>query len=441
MKNFNVRAFVSTLSVILAMLCSDSFAQKNQIVITGKVADKTTQEPLPYATISIVGKSIGVVSNQLGEFAFKLSDQYDNDTLMISMMGYTTYKCKIENIPDRNNLLVQLDPKTIILSEVVITDKKLTAKEIVEKAIANIPLNYTQEPYLLNGFYRDYKKENEKYIALLEAAIAIYDRGYIAPRPKQRRQLQEKVYINEIRKSKIVNYKAAIYTNLNLLDGLLISNDVRYVNFALDINAKKYELEKYVYLDEQLVYVINTNYPWFSRVFIDATSYAILEIEMDARWEGTDKNEWKMNDSIMNRTTFIKKNIKFKRHEGKYHLEYMSYFWRIEGFIKSTNRILFTSDFYQELLVNSIITTNATRPAQGNLMNAENVLELQTKPYNEAFWQSYNIIRESPLNKQIVKDLEEAGALEEQFKKSSINKKEERTINRSKKQPSQRLKN
>jgi hypothetical protein len=162
---------------------------------------------------------------------------------------------------------------------------------------------------------------------------------------------------------------------------------------------------------------------------------------MDARWEGTDKNEWKMNDSIMNRTTFIKKNIKFKRHEGKYHLEYMSYFWRIEGFIKSTNRILFTSDFYQELLVNSIITTNATRPAQGNLMNAENVLELQTKPYNEAFWQSYNIIRESPLNKQIVKDLEEAGALEEQFKKSSINKKEERTINRSKKQPSQRLKN
>jgi hypothetical protein len=119
----------------------------------------------------------------------------------------------------------------------------------------------------------------------------------------------------------------------------------------------------------------------------------------------------------------------------------MSYSWRIEGFIKSTNRILFTSDFYQELLVNSIITTNATRPAQGNLMNAENVLELQTKPYNEAFWQSYNIIRESPLNKQIVKDLEEAGVLEEQFKKSSINKKEEKTINRSKKQPSQRLKN
>jgi hypothetical protein len=425
------KGFICTLLIGVLSYCH-SFGQANPIVLTGKVFDKATQEPLPYATVSIKGKSVGVVTNPLGEFTFNFSDQYLNDTLMISMMGYETYMCVIKKLEDRGNLFFQLELKTIMLNEIVITDKELTPKEIVEKAIQNIKLNYPQEPYLLDGFYRDFKKEKEKYVALLEAAISIYDKGYLAPRPKQRRQLQETVFINEIRKSKTVGYKANIYTNLNLLDGLMISNDVRYINFALDIATKKYELEKYVYQGEQLVYVIKTNYPWSSRIFIDADTFAILKIEMDARWEGVEKNEWKMNDSIMNRTTFIKKTLKFKKYEGKYFLEYINYSWRIEGFKMGLNEILFTSDFYQELLVNNVISKNIIRPALESRMNVDKVLELQTKTYNENFWKTYNIIQESPLNKRIIKDLAEVEALEEQFKKEGLSE-EAKTIRRGKK--------
>ncbi|MFM9839840.1 MAG: carboxypeptidase-like regulatory domain-containing protein [Cyclobacteriaceae bacterium] len=419
MKKFTATAFLSTLLIGVLSYCH-SFGQANQIVLTGKVFDKATQEPLPYATVSIKRKSIGVVTNPLGEFTFNFADQYLNDTLMISMMGYETYMSVIKNLEDRDRLFFQLELKTTILNEVVITDKELTPKEIVERAIDNVKFNYPQEPYLLDGFYRDFKRENEKYVALLEAAISIYDKGYSVPRPKQRRQLQENVFINEIRKSKTVEYKAKIYTNLNLLDGLMISNDVRYINFALDVPTKKYELEKYVYQGEQLVYVIKTNYPWLSRIFIDADTFAILKIEMDARWEGVEKNEWKMNDSIMNRTSYIKKTVKFKKYEGKYFLEYMNYSWRIEGFKKGSDKILFTSDFYQELLVNNVISQNIRKPALENRMNADKVLELQTKPYNENFWKTYNIIQESPLNKRIIKDLDEAEVLEEQFKKGGL---------------------
>jgi CarboxypepD_reg-like domain len=419
MKKFTTTAFLSTLLIGVLLYCH-SFGQANQIVLTGKVIEKATQEPLPYATVSLKGKSIGVVTNQLGEFTFHFSDQYLNDTLMISMMGYETYMSVIKNLKDLDRLFLQLELKTIILNEIVITDKELTPKEIVEKAIRNIKFNYPQEPYLLDGFYRDFKKENEKYVALLEAAISIYDKGYSVPRPKQRRHLQENVFINEIRKSKTVDYKANIYINLNLLDELMISNDVRYINFALDVPTKKYELEKYVYQGEQLVYVIKTNYPWLSRIFIDADTFAILKIEMDARWEGVEKNEWKMNDSIMNRTSYIKKTVKFKKYDGKYFLEYMNYSWRIEGFKKGSYKILFTSDFYQELLVNNVISQNIRKPALENRMNADKVLELQTKPYNENFWKTYNIIQESPLNKRIIKDLEEAEVLEEQFKEGGL---------------------
>jgi hypothetical protein len=281
---------------------------------------------------------------------------------------------------------------------------------------------------LLEGFYRDYKKENEKYIGLLEAAVNIYDKGY-STSPKHAAQLKEEVYLIEIRKSKTTDYKARIYKVLNLLSSMLLTNDVKYGSGdrgTFDVRNTKYELEQSIYLDEQLVYVIKTEFPWMCRIFVDGVSFAILQIEMDARWEGANKNEWKMNDSIMNRTPYIKKTLKFKKYDGNYFLEYMSYSWRIEGFENGSANLLFTSDFCQELLINNVILENAQKPARQNRMSDTKILDLQTKPYNESFWKNYNIIRDSPLSQKIIKDLEQAGALETQFKKSGAEKNEPR---------------
>jgi hypothetical protein len=141
---------------------------------------------------------------------------------------------------------------------------------------------------------------------------------------------------------------------------------------------------------------------------------------------GTHKNEWKMNDSIMNRTPYINKTLRFKKYEGKYFLEYINYSWRIEGFKNGSEKTLFTSDFYQELLINNILTKNVQKPARENKMSATKILELQTKPYDAGFCQRYNVIKESPLDKKIPKDLEQAGALEDQFRKGGYKKNETR---------------
>src|SRR5260221_4603028 len=119
---------------VLLMSALLPYASFCQIVIAGMVVDNATKEALPYATISIKGKPIGVVSNQFGEFTFNLSTQYLKDTLVISMMGYDTYERTIQDIKNMDNLLVPLEIKTIMLNEVVVTGKKLSAKEIIEKA-------------------------------------------------------------------------------------------------------------------------------------------------------------------------------------------------------------------------------------------------------------------------------------------------------------------
>ena len=58
-------------------------AQTN-LALAGKVFDATSREPLAFASISIAGKSLGTVTNAVGEFDFNLPEQYSRDTLVIS---------------------------------------------------------------------------------------------------------------------------------------------------------------------------------------------------------------------------------------------------------------------------------------------------------------------------------------------------------------------
>ncbi len=57
-------------------------------------------------------------------------------------------------------------------------------------------------------------------------------------------------------------------------------------------------------------------------------------------------------------------------------------------------------------------------------MSDSKILELQTKSYNATFWQHYNIIKESPLDKPNNQGyLEKDGSLENQFKNNRPSKK------------------
>ena len=45
-------------------------------------------------------------------------------------------------------------------------------------------------------------------------------------------------------------------------------------------------------------------------------------------------------------------------------------------------------------------------------------LQYQDQPYNKKFWEEYNVVKESPLDKSIIADLELDGPLEKQFEKN-----------------------
>lgn len=75
---------IITLSIYL-LLYLPCYSQRH---IAGRVTDAATREALPYVNIGVRNKNIGTVTNDSGKFSLDLPQQYANDTLTFSMVGY-----------------------------------------------------------------------------------------------------------------------------------------------------------------------------------------------------------------------------------------------------------------------------------------------------------------------------------------------------------------
>ena len=54
----------------------------------------------------------------------------------------------------------------------------MSAARIVDRAIKNIVLNYPTTPFKAVGYYRDFQRNDTKYINLNEAIFEVWDQGF-----------------------------------------------------------------------------------------------------------------------------------------------------------------------------------------------------------------------------------------------------------------------
>lgn len=149
------------------------------ISLSGKVTDKITHAGLPAATIKI-GKE-GVVADNKGFFNISAeSSMLKRYGMDFSCVGYKTYH--ISGIPTDDFLLIALEKTAGSLPEVVVGG---SARAIIEKAIAAIPVNYPTTPFNLKGFERIYESINDSdYFYTSDALLNLYNTSYIKPTRK-----------------------------------------------------------------------------------------------------------------------------------------------------------------------------------------------------------------------------------------------------------------
>jgi CarboxypepD_reg-like domain len=130
------------LLLFTVVLTINSHAQEAFTSIEGKIFDKTSKEPTPYASIYINGKSIGTTTNDEGKFLFHVPSGFGKDTLIVSVIGYDHFKSPVNVMTEKKNV-IELKQSITMLNEITvsISKKELTGKDIVKKAVARIPEN------------------------------------------------------------------------------------------------------------------------------------------------------------------------------------------------------------------------------------------------------------------------------------------------------------
>jgi hypothetical protein len=381
--------------------------ERRPITIEGKVKEGKKNKPLPFATISLKNHSIGTISNDQGEFIFKIDPEFQSDTLIISYIGYENQSIPVKKI-ENENIIFTLKEKRYSIQEVIVRTKDPNL--ILEKAVERIEKNYhTQKPILLTSFYRETIKKEAQLTSVSEALIKIYK-----PNNKFFQSSQVKV----LKSRKTIDYSKKDSLMLKLKAGLeailfldIVDERISFLN-AHNRGLYSYSLEDISYFNQKDVYVISfkpakeTAMPLYTgKLYVNLKNLAIIGAEFHLNKENIDKvsesliikKKWDIKVKPKTTSYFVS----YKNSNGKYYLNH------IRGDLTFKIRRkgeLFGDDFHVsfEMVSNNIKTQNINKFKSTETTKLHKIFIEQIGKYDPEFWGDYNYIKANePIQKTI----------------------------------------
>lgn len=424
--NLTAWFFIATL-ICLFLISNHQVSAQSQITLKGTVLDNETNEPLPFATITISQAKISVVSNEAGEFQFHIPTDLDNSTIHISYLGYKTIQLKVSEIKPDVMATFKMIPQEQQLKEVEIKEKKskTSAEDIVDRAIRNIKKNYPRDKTLYYGYYRDYISPTwtVSYQNLIEAALVIEDRGF------QTHDLSRtKIKLEQLRYNSTLSVDSSFnqaYDGKNKLiptASIKASNELALLKSCdpirnhkipsfsfvdiLDLNFTnnhKFYYESFMQEDSIEIYCIRfekyssffytqSQYKVDGQIYISSDTYAIL------------KFNYTMTCNTPTYTgKFLDVKLEYKNYNNTYYLNYLSlmnYFVLMNN--TTANRVNKPYFQYRELFINKIVNEPFESIPGEQTIDKKASLLTNKVPVVEGFWDHYNYTGIPKLEEQVV---------------------------------------
>ncbi|MDP1801453.1 MAG: carboxypeptidase-like regulatory domain-containing protein [Bacteroidota bacterium] len=98
--------------------------------ISGVIFDKTTNKPISFVSIGIVGKQVGTLSDENGVFELTLAEDQKKDTLKVYAIGYKPQVFYATDLIKEVNKKISLEALPTQLAEVVVKSKKIKYKTL-----------------------------------------------------------------------------------------------------------------------------------------------------------------------------------------------------------------------------------------------------------------------------------------------------------------------
>ncbi len=170
---FHFFRFLFPIATILFFV--NAHAQKD---ISNTVVDFSTQMPIESASVYIENTTIGTVTNVDGKFLLSVPDEHINDTLVVSSIGYKSFRTPINNFDETFSIYLEEDVASLDEVLIVGSTRPKTGNEIVLRALEELEDNLPNQAYLQKGFLRHKERNKKEYKWLIESAITLYDSTY-----------------------------------------------------------------------------------------------------------------------------------------------------------------------------------------------------------------------------------------------------------------------
>ena len=165
----------SIFTYIFLFFASSAIAQ---IELKNKILDLSTLMPLENASIYIENTTIGTISNSDGKFLLVVPNEYAKDSLVISSIGYKSFKTPVDEFDNQLEIYLQEDIASLDEVVLIAESRPKTGNDIVLKAIEKLSVNMPDQPYIEKGFLRHKERNRTEFKWLIESAITLYDSSF-----------------------------------------------------------------------------------------------------------------------------------------------------------------------------------------------------------------------------------------------------------------------
>lgn len=372
-------------------------AAPSSFSLRGRVLDQISGDPMPYASVGLPERGMGISTNQDGFFQLRLPLSLLDENLRISYMGYKSQELPLRLL-EGNQVDVMMETDYISMQEVII--RYYDPKALICEALDRREENFGSEPVYLLSFYREGVQRNNKYLNYSEAVFRMYKAPYDAPSASDQVMLLKARNITNVDRSDtlVLKLKAGVQSviELDIMKNLPDFLDPEFIDEYEFTNADL------LYRNGRGVFAVefrqkeNVGGPLFMGIiYIDQEHMAVIEadFEINPRYLNQAQHRFvtKRNPNYVSNIEQASYTINYQYYNGRYYLNHL----RGELKLKFRRKGQFFSNSYSafiEMAVGHIEEENVSRFGRRELLQPSVIFMDQGYQYDEVFWGEYNII-------------------------------------------------
>ena len=284
--------FISTSVFAMPKADEELIDTVNYKAYYGKVIDSQSSRTLPFATIEAIGSNIATVSNIDGEFTIKINKEADVSDLKLSYIGFRNKIVQISKFKGDNELTIMLDPSIVQLKEVTVRPED--AMGLIADVLYNVKKNYSTDPMMMRGFYRETILRGRNYVSISEAVIDVFKGSYSNEFQMDQVKLFKGRKSADVEKMDTVLFKVQGGPNTTILLDVVKNPYILLSSEYSEIY--NFYITDVINIDDRLHYVISFDQkshvddPFYEgKLYVDMEKLAISEAEFELNTENKEE--------------------------------------------------------------------------------------------------------------------------------------------------------